>query len=458
MRIDDSGQAGFFDGRNQATRIEAFDAVDHLAGADLRSFFRRMGAEHLHTEVLLPLLQDGDSQVFAAFRDRPWPPWGLGARQVSAVCQVQRVGERTFGISDVYVGDEDLTNVGLIAGVYKEVLERLLAAGGPVEVDYLVAEGGRLADRVLTEAGFARTEDVFVTEGARYFTYAADAAELLGNLGLDRVEAPDLLLHDVDDEVLRRNALLQATIRNGSRAEWSIGFAGSPAEILRLTGGAHFSPPGGGGGTSGTKGPGVEELPGILVSQPGFLTEREREELLDFILGREGAFEAATVMAADDGLRVDPNLRRARTLDRLEDFESLFAERLTEALPAALAQLEHEPFPLGAIEIQATASGDRDYFRLHRDTEPASTREISFVYFAHREPKRFSGGELRVFQARGKGGRLASGEGRETVSPRANEIVFFPSACEHEVLSVRVPSNEFADGRFTVNGWIHRAG
>jgi Rps23 Pro-64 3,4-dihydroxylase Tpa1-like proline 4-hydroxylase len=35
--------------------------------------------------------------------------------------------------------------------------------------------------------------------------------------------------------------------------------------------------------------------------------------------------------------------------------------------------------------------------------------------------------------------------------------VFFPSQSEHEILPVRVPSRAFGDGRFTVNGWIHRA-
>jgi Rps23 Pro-64 3,4-dihydroxylase Tpa1-like proline 4-hydroxylase len=39
-----------------------------------------------------------------------------------------------------------------------------------------------------------------------------------------------------------------------------------------------------------------------------------------------------------------------------------------------------------------------------------------------------------------------------------DSIVFFPSSTEHEVLRVRVPSRAFADGRFTITGWIHRRG
>jgi Rps23 Pro-64 3,4-dihydroxylase Tpa1-like proline 4-hydroxylase len=37
-----------------------------------------------------------------------------------------------------------------------------------------------------------------------------------------------------------------------------------------------------------------------------------------------------------------------------------------------------------------------------------------------------------------------------------NQIVFFPSETLHEVLPVECPSGEFADSRFTVNGWLHR--
>jgi Rps23 Pro-64 3,4-dihydroxylase Tpa1-like proline 4-hydroxylase len=34
--------------------------------------------------------------------------------------------------------------------------------------------------------------------------------------------------------------------------------------------------------------------------------------------------------------------------------------------------------------------------------------------------------------------------------------VFFQAAVMHEVTRVEVPSKQFRDARFTVNGWIHR--
>jgi 2OG-Fe(II) oxygenase superfamily len=457
----------FFEERNQATRIDMFDELSDLTRADLRGFFRKMGATHLFEEVVVPLLREGDSQVFVAVRDRPWPPWGLGARNVSAACQIHLVGDQTYGISPVYVGDEDLTNVGLVAAVYKELLEYLVASSERAEVNYLVADGSTLADHVLQSHGFQSTQDVFITEGARYFTYTIRAEDLLKQLRLDTIETPDLLLHDVPAETLERNALFHSTIFNGHRSEWSLEFSRLPSELIRLVRGGHFSKPGGvptGTGRFGRRPPEETDWspygrlgPRVLVPMSNFLSEKERAGLLEFVTSKEADFKPATVMFGGAEPQVDENVRKAKTLDGLEHFEQLFGDKIKEALPQVLERLGHEPFPVGRIEIQATASGDRDYFRIHQDAEPGDTREISFAYFLHREPKRFSGGDLRVFETRVEDGQPIPSDQVETVVPRQNEIVFFPSIHEHEVLPVRAGGKEFADSRFAINGWIHRA-
>jgi Rps23 Pro-64 3,4-dihydroxylase Tpa1-like proline 4-hydroxylase len=76
------------------------------------------------------------------------------------------------------------------------------------------------------------------------------------------------------------------------------------------------------------------------------------------------------------------------------------------------------------------------------------------VYFLHGEPRRFSGGELRICQTRWIDGRLTPADIK--LPPQGDTLVLFPSLQAHEVLPVDVPSGAFADSRFTVNGWIHR--
>ncbi len=110
----------FFDARNSATRIDVFEELSDQTLAALRTFARRIGAPHLLDEIVVPRLREGDSQLVAAVQDRPWPPWGLGARQVVGLCQTHLVDDQSYGISPVYTADDDLTNVGMISAVFKE--------------------------------------------------------------------------------------------------------------------------------------------------------------------------------------------------------------------------------------------------------------------------------------------------------------------------------------------------
>lgn len=441
----------FLDERNQSTRIDLFEELTDHALAALHSFTRRLGAPHLLDEVILPTLREGDSQILVAVQDRPWPPWGLGARHITALCQTHLVADYSYAISPVYVTDDDLTNVGMISAVYKEALEQL-AVNARAEVCYLVAEGSTLADHVLQSNGFRKTDDIFVTWTGRYHTYRALAQEVLAKFGLDRVATPDLLAHDFDPALLARYALFHQTVFLGSRAEW--GSETAISEIIRLVRGGHASKPG--GVPSGTGRFEFDPAEIFEVSVHNFLGD-QRQHLLDFIISQEKAFKPATVIErGEEALVVNKQLRRGHTLDNLGKFEEMFVKHLREQLHPVLSRLGHKAFPLGRIELQVTASNDGDYFRLHQDSDAKDTREVSLVYFLHGEPRRFSGGELRLYQTRVIDGQLVPADRSRTLSPHQDTIVFFPSLNEHELLPVRVPSRAFADSRFTVNGWIHR--
>lgn len=449
----DASMRTFFDARNRATRIDLFEELSDQALAALRAFARRVGAPHLVDEVIVPTLREGDSQVLVGVQDRPWPPWGLGARRIVALCQTHPIDEESYAISPVYVGDEDLTNVGLISAVFKEALEQL-AVSERAEACYLAAEGSTLVDHVLRKAGFDRSDDVFVTWSGRYHTYRSPAGAVLRTLGLDKLDAPDLLAHDMEPAVLEANALFHGTLYLGNRAEWAVDNAIS--EVIRLVRGGHAGKPGGTPGGTGQWAFDPEEL--VSVEYANLLAEPERQQLLDYLVENEDKFTAATVVEPDaESATVNETMRRGRTLHDLGSFEGVVSERIRERLQPALQRLGHPEFPVGRIELQVTASGDGDYFRLHPDASPGDTRELTFVYFVHREPRRFSGGELRLFMAREQDGELARSDRSHTLSPRNGMLVFFPALNQHEVLPVRVPTKEFGDSRFAITGWVHRA-
>lgn len=105
------------------------------------------------------------------------------------------------------------------------------------------------------------------------------------------------------------------------------------------------------------------------------------------------------------------------------------------------------PFKPSGFELQITASGDGQFFKVHTDngSPDTATRRLTFVhYFLLNEPRQFTGGELQL--------QLPDRE--ITILPHHNSIVFFPSHLWHEVKPVSCPSALFADSRFTANGWI----
>lgn len=444
----------FHERQNESTRIDRFEELSHTALAALHAFFRRLGAPHLMNELILPTLQEGEAQVFAAVRDRPWPPWGIGARHVSAVCLLNGIADESYAISPVWATDEDLTNVGLLSALYKEVLESIVTSPR-AEVNYLVAEGSTLADYVLTSVGFSRFEDVFLTEAVRYFTYRISAAKLRESLQLATIDTPDLLAGEMTAESMQKNALFHNTIYLGSRAEWTA--SSRLAEIINLVRGGHASKPGGVPGGSGRWGWVVDPPDWFVSTLENFLGDAKKE-LLDFAVKHESEFRTSTIIPRGGNTpTVDERLRRSKTLDKLGKFEGLFTDKIKEVLAPVLGRLKQQAFPLGRIELQITASGDGDYFRLHRDADKSDTREIAFVYHFHREPRPFSGGELRIFDTKEIDGEFRATDRSQILSPRQDQIIFFPARNEHELLPVRVPSKAFGDSRFTVNGWIHRA-
>ena len=56
-----------------------------------------------------------------------------------------------------------------------------------------------------------------------------------------------------------------------------------------------------------------------------------------------------------------------------------------------------------------------------------------------------------------RNGKLAHAKTYRAIEPRHNRIVFFWARTMHEVMPVHMPSEAFADARFTVNGWINPA-
>ncbi|HEV2398850.1 MAG TPA: 2OG-Fe(II) oxygenase [Candidatus Sulfotelmatobacter sp.] len=200
-----------------------------------------------------------------------------------------------------------------------------------------------------------------------------------------------------------------------------------------------------------------ERLPAKCVVLEEFLAPQELAELTGFTLDHEADFQASEVISptADKGT-VNYDFRRSRVLMDLGRYEQLVLDRVKSVLPQVLKQLDMQEFNISAIEAQITASNDGDFFHFHSDNgnDPVASRHLTFVYFFHREPRRFEGGELRIHDARLEADEYVSEGNYQSIVPQQNQIVFFPCELMHEITPITCPSQLFADSRFTLNGWL----
>ena len=202
-----------------------------------------------------------------------------------------------------------------------------------------------------------------------------------------------------------------------------------------------------------------ETLPAKCVVLDEFLSPQELDELTRFTIEHEADFQASEVVSPteDHGI-INYEHRRSRVLMELEKHENVILERIKAALPQVLGQLGMEEFDIADAEAQLTASNDGDYFHFHSDnaSEKVRSRHLTFVYFFHREPRLFEGGELLIHDARLEDGVYVTEGSYQTIVPQQNQIVFFPCELMHEITPVKCPSQQFADSRFTLNGWLRQ--
>ncbi len=186
-----------------------------------------------------------------------------------------------------------------------------------------------------------------------------------------------------------------------------------------------------------------------------FLTPDENKQLLKFALENEQEFTGSAVTTNID------DYRKSRILSAIQDskWRDIFLARLMVHLPHIMATLDIADFDIETREIQLTASNDGDFFKAHPDAshdKEVANRAVSYVYYLHRTPRRYAGGNLLFYN--GAPGQVSFDRGRDVISiePQNNCLIAFASNRWHEVDMVRCSSGKFADSRFTVNGWLRR--
>jgi Rps23 Pro-64 3,4-dihydroxylase Tpa1-like proline 4-hydroxylase len=198
------------------------------------------------------------------------------------------------------------------------------------------------------------------------------------------------------------------------------------------------------------------KIPAVLESEyvqiDNFLTREEYQRLLNYVFQRESAFVPTSTSTGD------LDYRRSMILHSFPEFSQIVVNRIQAILPDVFRKLNLPSFAIAEIEAQLTSHNDGNYYKVHNDngSPDTATREFTYVYYFHQEPKAFSGGELLIYDSKIENNFYVKADSYKRVEPRNNSIVFFLSRYLHEVLPVSCPSKAFADSRFTINGWVRR--
>jgi Rps23 Pro-64 3,4-dihydroxylase Tpa1-like proline 4-hydroxylase len=192
--------------------------------------------------------------------------------------------------------------------------------------------------------------------------------------------------------------------------------------------------------------------PAPFVQLRDFLPAELHDRLLRTALEGASAFDDSTVRDGD----YEPELRRSRVSHEVAGVREWFLPLLRERLAEVRQRLAIAPFVIERIETQLTAHNDANFYGRHRDNDLIGVvaREISFIYYFNRTPKAFTGGELVIYDTEPGGNYVERLLTR--IAPHDNSIVFFPSGYVHQVCPVSCPSRDWADSRFTFNGWVRR--
>lgn len=212
------------------------------------------------------------------------------------------------------------------------------------------------------------------------------------------------------------------------------------------------------------RGPDEEPGPGPLApfARLSRLLGSEEHRLIEAYLHTHLSDLALATIFRDGVRQRDTETRSARVLLDPGDVPGWFLERVQEQLPRALAHMGEPGFRPERTEIHLSLSLGGDFYAPHTDDTTGyafrlprvDSRRISFVYYLFRSPRRFTGGELRLYDRCDAPDRFDAAL-YTSVVPQDNMLVFFPSNRFHGVASVSLQSDDPRDGRFTINGWLH---
>ena len=193
----------------------------------------------------------------------------------------------------------------------------------------------------------------------------------------------------------------------------------------------------------------------IQIAQ--FLPTLERDALYEAVCANQAAFQPPGGLVADVGgalyLSLESDQDDGPGMDRLRKASECLSSRILAMLPTLFTALGVEPFAVKAIPLNFINGRDGHSGLPHADSLDGRFK-ISLLYYFHRTPKAFRGGDLEFYES---DAGSPNGHGKKAITRIAcedNLLIAFPSQTFHGITGVLSDSDQFVDGRFAAVGFL----
>jgi tetratricopeptide (TPR) repeat protein len=197
---------------------------------------------------------------------------------------------------------------------------------------------------------------------------------------------------------------------------------------------------------------GLQPAPFVLIRD--FLPAAFHDSLLPRVLEAPGDAIVPSTVGNDE---YNPDRRISFTVGGLKEIQASFWQHVAVVLPSLFQRLQVTPFTVAKTEVRVRTYRAGNFFEVHRDNSIPATadRVVSFVYFFHRLPRRYTGGELLLLDTSTDSNKYAITKFTR-ILPVDNALVLFGSRFYHAVLPVECTSPDPGDARFVINGHIRK--
>jgi len=211
----------------------------------------------------------------------------------------------------------------------------------------------------------------------------------------------------------------------------------------------------------------VESQPGITpvsllrsvraVKISRFLPMRERDALYAAACANQVAFQPPGGSGSEVGgslyLSLEPNGCDGPGVAPVREASEFLSKRILEILPSLFRALEIEQFAVSEMPLTLVNGLDGHCGLPHADSIDGRYR-ISLLYYFHREPRAFRGGDLEIYEANPASPNDNEYETLARIDQEDNQLIAFPSQTFHGITEVRCDSDDFADGRFAAIAFL----